>query len=154
MTRPRSQAGLTLVEVMMLLVILALFSAFFITYLPSLGNLLSVTKTKGASEEVAMAIRQTRQLAITKAVNHCVNFPGGNQYEIRETSCSGTSVEGPVILSQGATVSGTGEFTFDPIGGTTAGTVTVTITDPSGCSVDLTVTAAGAVQLASPPCPG
>jgi len=142
---------MTLVEVMMILVLLAIFSAVFIAYLPGLGNLLSVTKTKGASEEVAMAIRQARQLAITKAVDHCIEFDN-EEYEIFEGSCGGTSVEGPVTLSQGATVSGTDEFAFTPIGSTTAGTVTIEITDPSACSVTLTVTAAGGVQLASPPC--
>jgi len=145
---------MTLVEVMMLLVLLALFSAVFIAYLPSLGNLLSVTKTKGASEEVAMAIRQARQLAITEATDHCVNFPAVNQYQIWRTACgSGTSVEGPVTLSQGAVVTDASQtFAFTPIGVTTAGTVTINITDPSACSVTLTVTAAGGVQLASPPC--
>jgi len=146
---PRGQAGVTLIEVLVVLVILAALAAAII---PTMGNILTVTKTKGASEEVAMAIRQTRQLAITKAVNHCVDFPGGNQYQIWETSCGGTSVEGPVTLSQSATVSGSPTFAFTPIGVTTAATVTVNIADPSSCSVTMTVTAAGAVQLASPPC--
>ncbi len=148
--RLRGQSGMTMVEIAVILVILAILAVAFI---PTMGNLLSLTKAKGASEEVASAIRQARQLAITKAINHCINFPaGGTQYQIWETSCSGTSVEGPVILSQGANVSGSPTFTFTPIGVTTAGTVTVNITDPSACSVTMTVTAAGAVQLASPPC--
>lgn len=148
--RLRGQSGVTLIEVFFILFILAILAAAFI---PTMGNLLSLTKAKGASEEVASAIRQARQLAITKAVDHCINFPaGGTQYQIWETSCGGTSVEGPVILSQAATVSGGATFTFNPIGTTTAALVTVNITDPSACSVTMTVTAAGAVQLASPPC--
>ncbi|MBI2461596.1 MAG: GspH/FimT family pseudopilin [Candidatus Rokubacteria bacterium] len=150
MTMRRSEAGLTMVEVSIILVILAILA---VAFLPTMGNILAVTKTKGASEEMAMAIRQTRQLAITRAVNHCISFPANNQYQIWETSCGGTSVEGPVTLSQGATVSDASQtFTFNPIGTTTAGTVTINITDPSACSVILTVTAAGGVQLASPPC--
>ena len=139
---------MTMVEIGIILVILAILA---VAFLPTMGNIIAVVKTKGASEEVAMAIRQTRQLAITRAVNHCIEFDD-EEYEIFEGSCGGTSVEGPVMLSQGATVSGTDEFIFTPLGTTTAGTVTITITDPSACAVTLTVTVAGAVQLASPPC--
>lgn len=149
----RSQRGLTLVEIAVILVILTILA---IALVPTMGNLLAVTRTKGASEEVAMAIRRARQLAITKAVNHCVNFPGGNQYQIWEGSCGGTSVEGPVTLSQGATVSGTPSFTFDPIGKTAVGAVIVSIADSSVCPTTVVVTAVGGVRVpppASPPCP-
>ena len=53
----RSQSGVTLVELVVILVIIAIMS---VAVYASLGNVLQVTASKGASEQVAASIRLAR----------------------------------------------------------------------------------------------
>jgi len=144
--------GYTLAELMTalgLMVILAAIAA------PVVDHVLNLLQTKGASEQVASALRQTRQLAITAAVEHCITLTG-TTYEIRQGACPGTTLDGPVALTEngclGLSCAGSWSFTFAPGGSVDpVGPTTVPVT-ASGCSVSLTVTAAGGVALGSPPC--
>jgi type II secretory pathway pseudopilin PulG len=159
----RKQSGITLIELVVLLVILALLGA---AIFPQLGNLLNVMKSKGASEEVAGAIILARQYAITRGTYHCVDFasaPPTTSYTIREgsdTTCAGSVVEGPTTISQGAAIvnlfptpSGGNFIVFSPVGNVsnfTPGNPSVTAgvdTDPASCLSSVLVTLYGGVRV-------
>jgi len=144
--------GTTLVELLTTLGLAVILAAMAV---PIVGHVLDVLRGKGASEQVASALRQTRQLAITASVEHCITLIG-TAYEIRQGTCPGSTLDGPVPLSEngcfGSACAGSWSFTFAPNGAVDpVGPTPVTVT-ASGCLVTLTVTAAGGVVLASPPC--
>jgi prepilin-type N-terminal cleavage/methylation domain-containing protein len=100
----RSERGITLVELVVVLVILGMVGA---AIYPLLGNLLDLTGAKGASEEVAGAIRLARQNAITRGQNFCVQFTGTSDttFEIKTASddntCDGAPAPGVVYPARG-----------------------------------------------------
>ena len=101
-----------MVELAVVLVVLAILGAITLQAAGLLQSALRAGRTKGASDEVATAIRHTRQRAISDAQDYCIAFSdvgGVGQYQIYTgaragTTCAGTSVEGPVTLSGTATV--------------------------------------------------
>ena len=124
----REQTGFTLID---LAVVLALITLGFVIY-PVLGDVLQVTAAKGASEEIAGALRLTRQLAITKGNNHCIKFGGpanaNNEFHIKDIASSthchtGTVVEGPTTITKGLTVVSPDNksLVFNAIGGSVDG---------------------------------
>jgi prepilin-type N-terminal cleavage/methylation domain-containing protein len=159
----RNSSGLTLVELSVVLVVLAILAGITLQAAGTLQSALRAGRTKGAADEVASAIRHTRQRAISEAQDYCIALrvtDGAGQYEIYTgaragTSCSGPSVEGPVTLSGGATV-GTAALRFtpvstvDPVGPTD---IVMTMTsDGTSCSVTVTVTPEGGVQIPGTSC--
>jgi prepilin-type N-terminal cleavage/methylation domain-containing protein len=159
----RSSSGVTLAELMVVMVILAILAGLTLQAASVLQSALRAGRTKGAADEIVTAIRHTRQRAITDAQDYCIALrtPGGEgQYEIHTgarsgTSCSGTSVEGPVTLSGGATVDTaalrfTPVSTVDPIGPTDI--VVTTTSEGTSCSVTVTVTPEGGVQIPGTAC--
>ena len=161
----RDESGVTLTEIAVVLVVLSLL---LVAVFPSLGNLLQIMASKGASEEVAGAIRLARQYAITQATNHCVVFvgPPGTSYTIKQApdsaNCTGSTVEGPIEITQGLAlvrlVDGVGNpagntIIFNPIGNVanfspanpsvTAGVDTV----PPSCLSSVLVTVYGGVRV-------
>lgn len=150
------EAGMTLVELMVVLVLIALFVA--VTY-PMLGNVLNVLVSKGAAEQVASAIRQARQYAITEGGNRCITFGTVpvTSYRIRETpdssSCGGTLRDQQAIANGAAVVSPNNlTIIFDPVGRiapATSTNVTMTVdTQPTSCASVITVTPFGGVRVA------
>lgn len=154
----QDSSGLTMIELVVTLVLLAILGGLSLQGAGLLQAAIDAGRAKGASDELATAIRHTRQRAISGAEDYCVatrTVSGVGQYQVYTgarsgTTCTGTSVEGPVNLSGQATV---GSFAFrftpvstvDPIGPTD-----VTITSTSGgstCSVAITVTPEGGVQV-------
>lgn len=160
----RNQSGITLIELVVLIVVLALLAA---AIFPSLGNLLQVMQSKGASEEVASAVTLTRQYAITRGSHHCIEFTGApptTSYTIKSTTvttlCNGGTVEGPTTISQGAAVvslfpapSGGNIIVFGPVGDVTnftAGNPAVTAgvdTSPASCLSSVLVTLYGGIRV-------
>src|SRR5215831_13004137 len=88
--------GTTLVELLTTLGLAVILAAMAV---PIVGHVLDVLRGKGASEQVASALRQTRQLAITASVEHCITLIG-TAYEIRQGTCPGSTLDGPVPLSE------------------------------------------------------
>ncbi len=72
--RIRDNAGMTVVELTVTLVVIGVLA--FVAY-PVMTNILNVLTSKGAAEQVAGAIRQARQYAITSGGNYCIQFSTG-----------------------------------------------------------------------------
>lgn len=160
----RSQSGLTLVELTILLGITAILAAMGAATIGALNSALLAGGTKGASDQVVSAIRYTRQRAISEARDYCIatrTTGGVGQYQIYTggqsggTSCTGPSVEGPVTLTGDATID-TAALRFtpvsvvDPVGPTTI--VVTAVRDGTSCAVTLTVTPEGGVQVPGASC--
>jgi prepilin-type N-terminal cleavage/methylation domain-containing protein len=155
------EAGVTLIE---LAVVLALLCILGLASIAALGNVQVVSQAKGASDQLVSAIRYTRQRAISEAQDYCIatrTTGGVGQYQIYlglqsgGTSCTGSSVEGPVDLTGGATIDQVAlRFTpvssVDPVGPTTIA-VTAAANGMS-CTVTLTVTPEGGVQAPGASC--
>ncbi len=160
----RDSSGVTLVELSVALVLLAIVAAITLQAAGLLQGALGAGRAKGAADNIAQAIRHTRQRAITDAQDYCValRITGGvGQYEIYTgarsgTTCSGTSVEGPVNLPGSATIGGavamrfTPVSTVDPVGPTPI--VVTSTSEGATCSVTLTVTPEGGTQLPGNSC--
>ena len=164
MTMRRDSSGATLVEVMVVLTVLVILAGLSLQAAGLLQSALRAGRTKGASDELASTIRSVRQRAISQAQDYCVafrNVGGVCEYEVYTgarsgTTCAGTSVEGPVTLSGGATIGAAVALRFtpvsavDPVGPTN---VTVTTTsDGVSCSVTVTVTPEGGVLIPGTAC--
>jgi prepilin-type N-terminal cleavage/methylation domain-containing protein len=160
--RRRGEAGVTLIEIMVVLVIVALLVAA--TY-PILGNVLNVLVSKGAAEQVASAIRQARQYAITEGENRCIKFGAlpVTRYEFWNVDCTSGTLRGGDTIGNGAAVVNPANLaiTFDPVGRITPTTgscpdatlaapcAVITVdTQPTSCASTITVTAFGGVRVA------
>lgn len=156
------QAGLTMVEMMVVLVLIALLMVA--TY-PLLGNVLDVMVSKGAAEQVASAVRDARQRAITAGENRCIQFVGSPPYTVYEIrvvqvamstlTCDGTLQATEQIGNEAVVVTGsTLTLIFDPVGrrllsdGTVATTdATITVqTESLSCPGTITVSPFGGVR--------
>lgn len=144
----RNQEGVTLVELVMVLVVLAML--FGLAW-PLAGAFLADTAVKGAAEQVASAIRLTRQYAITRALPHAILFEaGGRSYRIvRDLPGRDATVEGPVEIAHGAVATGRPRLRFSPLGAATpAGTVIVRVGEER---LAVVVDFPGRVRIGEPP---
>jgi|SoiMethySBSTD1v2_1073268.scaffolds.fasta_scaffold534557_3 prepilin-type N-terminal cleavage/methylation domain-containing protein len=161
----RDSSGVTLVELSVVLVLLAFLAALTLQGAGLLQSALSGGKAKGAADNLVQAVRYARQRAITDAQDYCVAFRitggGVGQYQIYTgaragTTCTGTSVEGPVDLPGGATIGAavalrfTPVSTVDPLGPTSI--VVTSSSDGATCSVTVTVTPEGGTQIPGTNC--
>ena len=163
MTR-RSESGVTAIELVVVLAIIAILGA---AVYASLGNVLQVTGSKGASEQVAASVRLARQYAITRGQNHCIQFVGSpnSAFRIRiasnNTNCDGVLVQPPPGAVPDSTLIANGlaivnppnlSIIFDGIGNVTnfaPGNPTVTLTvdtSPPPCAYNVLVTLYGGVR--------
>lgn len=154
----RDQSGVTLVELAVVLVVVSVLAA---AAYPLLTNILNIMTSKGAAEQVAGAIRQARQYAITRGGNHCIEFTGSpaTRYQIRQApdtaNCTGTVVDAWTDVGNLAAVTAPSPvptMIFDPIGNvklpaTTPVTFSVD-TQPASCLSVVTVTLYGGVRVA------
>lgn len=161
----RDSSGVTLVEMAVVLVILAIVAGLTLQGAGLLQGALGAGRAKGAADNIAQAIRYTRQRAITDAQDYCVAFRvtggGVGEYEIYTgarsgTSCSGPSVEGPVTLPGSATIGAAVALRFTPVSTVDpVGPISIVVTSTSegaSCSVTLTVTPEGGTQLPGNSC--
>jgi hypothetical protein len=155
------QRGLTAVELIVILTIIALLA---LAAYPQLSNVLKVMASKGAAEQTAGAIRLARQFAITQGGNHCIEFgPSApyRQYRIRvadsDSTCGGAVLSGYdwQDISHNETVVTTAPtLIFDPIGNRilpTSPPINAAFsvdTDPPSCLATITVTLYGGVRVA------
>jgi Tfp pilus assembly protein FimT len=154
----RGQCGLTVVELLTVLLIMAVLTAMSLPAAGLLQSALRAARTKSASDELVAAIRNTRQQAISQAEDRCIalrNVSGIAQYEVYTgtrtgTTCVGTSIDGPTNLSTTATIDTARAFAFTPVSTVSpVGPTSVGVTSSSDgidCSVTLTITPEGGVQ--------
>jgi len=153
----RNESGVTLVE---LAVILAIIGVLAVAVFAALGNVLQVTGSKGASEQVAASVRLARQYAITRGENHCIQFVGSpnSAFRIRIASnnsdCNGSLVQDSTPIAGGLAVVSPANLSiiFNGIGNVTnftPGNPTVTLTvdtNPHSCAYNILVTLYGGVR--------
>ena len=156
-----ASAGVTLIELSVVLVIIAILGTVVAAASGLLQSAILAGRAKGASDQIAAAIRTTRQRAITNAQDHCIQLSSSTStYQIFEgtrsgTTCSGTAIPeepSPVALNYGATVGANVAFRFTPVSTVDpVGPTDVTVTT-GGCSVTVTVTPEGGVRIPGTNC--
>lgn len=167
----RNQSGVTLIELVVVMVILGLLAA---ALYPALGDILQVTASKGASEQVAGGIRLARQYAITRGNLHCIRFgaapstsftilqqaladPGcdtvvqsattvGHGLAVIDARVGATAVQGINFTPVGSVVDGSGNAVANPV------RVSVD-TDPTSYPVCVIVSQFGGVRVVTGTCP-
>ncbi len=146
-TGTAGDAGVTLVELMMVLALLALLG--FASML-ALGNVREITRTKGAAEQVASAIQQTRSYAVMHTASYEVTFPGNNQITIACVANCSVSPPGdgptPVVHELTVTPPGT-PIRFTSTGASNGGSIVV---NPGTDQKTVSVTLAGRVDITPP----
>lgn len=141
------EAGVTLVELMMVLALLAVLG--FASML-ALGNVQEITRTKGAAEQVAGAIQQTRSYAVMHTARYEITFPGGDQIAITcVQNCDGSPpADGPTPIVHELTVSPPGTpIWFNSTGASNGGSVVV---NPGSDQKTVSVTLAGRIEITPP----
>jgi type II secretory pathway pseudopilin PulG len=155
------EAGFTALELVVTLVIIAVVT---IAVIPTLANVwadLAVNRTKGAAEQVASAIEQTRAYAILQSCIYRVRFPGNAQFQIIPdpgTCATDALGEGPtqivnngLVAPQGGADGGCGGggwcVWFNSTGNSSGGTIGV---NPGNEPRTVRVTVAGRVRVTVP----
>ena len=148
----RSQAGVTLTE---LVVVVSIIMIFTVASLPWLGSIIPELRSRGAAEQVVESLRTARQNAIGTTAVYRVIF---TTTSIQITCTTGTpagntcpanrppdTTEG--VISEGATLTASpAEVRFDPKGATLTGAGNVIVNYPSGPSWRVDVNPSGRVR--------
>ena len=124
-TRPVGDAGVTLVE---LVVVLALLVILGFASLLALGNVQAITQAKGAAEQVASAIQQARSYAVMHTATYEITCPSNSQITIScVANCAATPPgDGPTAIVHSITVTPPGTpIRFSSTGGSNGGAVIV-----------------------------
>lgn len=153
----RDQRGITLVEAVVVMSIMAIVAAtaglFF-------GSAVRDARTRGAAEQVQEALRTARQYAIaTTAVYRVILLPTNVQITCTDGTPAGNvcapnrppDVNEPLVND--ATLAATpSEIRFNNMGATTTGVGTVNLTYPGGEQWQVVVNVSGRVRACSPTC--
>ncbi len=156
------EAGFTTLEIVATLVVISILT---ILTMPSLWGAvqaaIGVNQVKGAAEQVARSIEQTRAYAVMQSCTYRVTFPGTNQVQIGPVpggNCVGTApTEGPTQLINNGTVSPVGGadggcggpwcIWYDSTGTSSGGDIIVT---PGSNQKTVRVNVAGLVRVTTP----
>jgi type II secretory pathway pseudopilin PulG len=144
---PAREAGVTLVE---LTIVLALLAILGFASMLALGNVQAITRTKGAAEQVASAIQQTRSYAVMHTASYEITFPGGTSITIACVANCAVSPPGagPTPIAHALTVTPPGTpIRFNSTGGSNGGSVVV---NPGADQKTVSVTLAGRVDITPP----
>jgi len=156
-----TESGFTAIELIVVILIIGLVAFMAIPLMANVLDSLDVSKAKGAAEQVASAIEQTRAYAILQSCKYWVAFPGNNQFQISPdpgTCATSATGEGStpianngLVAPQGGTDAGCsgGEWCiwFNSTGTSIAKSIIVNA-GPDQRTV--TVTVAGRVQVTAP----
>jgi prepilin-type N-terminal cleavage/methylation domain-containing protein len=145
--------GLTLIE--LIIVVLIIGALAFI----AVPRLIMATVALGGSntgaERIAAAIRQSRTLAISKALNNpqgfeldMTNIVSGSYtgYQIVNVQTNDVNETGTIPANVTCTGNGNGKFQFGPLGSRTGGTGSLTISGGGKTYVISVVTGTGMVK--------
>ncbi|HEY7601507.1 MAG TPA: GspH/FimT family protein [Methylomirabilota bacterium] len=150
----RSQAGVTLTE---LVVVVSIILIFAVSSLPFLKSMIPDLKTRGAAEQVVESLRMARQNAIgTTAVYRVIFTPTTIQIictdgvpSVPLNSCPANRPPDMTedVVSKGATLAATpSEIRFDPKGATLTGAGKINVTLSGAPSWQVDVNASGRVR--------
>jgi Tfp pilus assembly protein FimT len=132
------------------MVVLALLAILAFGSMLALGNVMEITRTKGAAEQVASAIQQARSFAVMHTARFEITFPGNNQITIACVANCDASPPGvgptPVVHSLIVTPPGT-PIWFNSTGASNGGSVVV---NPGTDQKTVSVTLAGRVDITPP----
>ncbi len=156
-----SQRGFSTVEFIITVLIVAITVAVVIPNIANVFAALGVNQTKGAAEQVASAIEQTRAYAILQSAQYRMRLPGANQVQIDcfpVGQCPDLAPgEGPtrlvnngVVATQGGVDAGCGGdwcIWFKSTGTSIAKSI---IVNPGPYQRTVTVTVAGRVRVTVP----
>ena len=138
--------GVTLVE---LAVVLALLVILGFSSMLALGNVREITRTKGAAEQVASAIQQTRSYAVMHTARYEITFLGNHITITCTANCDASPPgDGPIPVVHELTVTPPGTpIQFNSTGASTGGSVVV---NPGADQKTVSVTLAGRVDITPP----
>ncbi len=155
-SRLRSQDGVTLVEMFVIVSIIGLLAA---ATLPLVGSAVGDARVRGAAEQVGSAARRARQAALAAATTYrftlngttvalacIVDTPPGNVCPANRVPDYTEPMSGDVAISPVPLT-----LTFDATGG--ASPATFTISHGSSPNYQVAVNAAGRVRVCTPSCP-
>jgi type II secretory pathway pseudopilin PulG len=145
----QNERGYTAIEAMIAasVLVIALFAGI------SIGNAVWVSRVKSAAQQVASALQQARQYAVSNGATYAVTLTGTTIAISCTGGCPpGAPSEPSTEIINGATTSVPGSpITFGPMGtGDQPGTVVVTY--PGAPDWQVRVTGAGGVRACSPTC--
>jgi prepilin-type N-terminal cleavage/methylation domain-containing protein len=153
---PGCQAGMTLVEVVVVIAIVALTA---VGVLPVAGRALNDATARTATEQVVVALRLARQNALSAAASYRVaietdavrvaclpGIPAGNRCPANRPPDSSEPVREGVSV-----VPSVNPVIFGPTGSATA--ATIRLSSPDGLSWEVSVNASGRIRSCRPVCP-
>jgi prepilin-type N-terminal cleavage/methylation domain-containing protein len=151
------QQGFSLAE---LIVVIAVLGIITVLGTPMLLTYLQASETRAAAQEMVTFLNQARQLAITRNVQHCVEFDtAGNRLRFHQMPGSTACLDGTVWLGAGTDSQGwmrlqnqaritsaSANPSFTPLG--TAGGATITVQNSQGTSsASVAVSVAGRIRI-------
>jgi prepilin-type N-terminal cleavage/methylation domain-containing protein len=143
-----------------LIVVVAIIGTVTAISIPSLVNYYQASTLKAGAGELATALNQARQLAISQNRNVCFAVGANNQYQYLLGGCAGTIWVGPGSANGVYRLTGnvllTTDFNpvFNYLGAATAGTLTVryiTQSGTQGTALNVAVSASGRIQIQAAP---
>jgi prepilin-type N-terminal cleavage/methylation domain-containing protein len=137
------QDGFTVIELMTTMAVASILALTVIASWSAVQDALGMNSAKGAAEQLAEAIRATRQRAITNASNFCIGHAlDGGAFMVEDVGqgapavtspCPGTAiVEGPTALVHQGRVASAWSFTLTPVSTAVAGGAVI---PPTGVTV-------------------
>jgi len=166
-SQPRLARGLTLVEMLMVLAIVAVLLG---AAMPHFGKATERRHVEGTATQLATDIKLTRSLAVAQNRGQRMVFqaaPSGSCYVVHDgatTDCQCTTA-GPAVCSNGATAqrsvffaaggpmqlqANVGAILFHPVHGTSTPTGTLRVVARSGATVHQVVNIMGRTRACSP----
>jgi prepilin-type N-terminal cleavage/methylation domain-containing protein len=145
------QNGFTTLELLVTLAVLGIVAVLSIPPIQHAMDLLGIGRSRGAAEQVASAIQQTRSYAIMHSCTYRVTLTAGPPGTFSIAPVGGANncapsgpTEGPTEIAHLAAVSAS-TVDFDSVGSATAVTILVNSGQPSQRTI--TVNAAGQVRV-------
>ena len=144
--RTPNSKGMTLIEVIMVLVIIAILAAVVI---PRAGFDISPrASVEGAAYMIASDIRYVQECAMANRVSKSVNFVSGTStYTFPATVPSTSNLDSSGRLPSGVTIGTTITITFNSLGEPTTGAASVTVSGGGGTKTINVVNYTGKVSI-------
>lgn len=116
--RPAADAGLTLVELLVGMVIVTILA---VSSVSGWTRYQRTVEHRGTAQELVSALRSAQQSSLAEAAAYCVPFNTSNRsYEVRKGSCTSGTVAKPATSTQSTRVSLASPAFLQPDGTTTS----------------------------------